>query len=103
MRSTAPRRAEALLLAGAIVLLLAAPAAAAPARPAAQSSVGPSLFQAVAAWLAAWLPGAQIGPTLTAAPAPLGAEPDPNGAKAATSSDGPVATPQLGADIDPSG
>ncbi len=99
MHSTAPRRAGALLLALALVLVLAAPASAAPARTA---DHGTSFVQTFVAWLAAWLPGAPAGPTLTAAPAPLGAEPDPDGTKA-TTADWPVATPQLGAEPNPDG
>ncbi len=102
MRRPTLTKAGALLLAAALVLVLAAPAAAAPARAAVQSRGGPSFFQSFVAWLAARLPGLPAGPTLTAAPAPLGPELDPSGATAATA-DWPVAPPQLGAEPDPDG
>jgi hypothetical protein len=55
MRSHAPPKAGALLFAGILVLLAAAPAAAAPDRAPAEE---PSLFEVFTAWLAARLPGA---------------------------------------------
>ena len=98
MHSTAPRKMGALLLAGALVVVLAAPVAAAPAR---AVDHGPTFLQAVAAWLAAWLPGTPAGPTLHAAPTPIGPGADPSGAEA-TTTDGPAVTPQLGAKAAPS-
>ncbi len=99
MRRPTLAKAGAWLLAAALVAVLAAPAAAAPPRPTAEA---PSFFRAVVTWLAAWQPLPPVGPELQAAPAPLGPELDPDGA-AATTADGPTATPELGAGADPSG
>jgi hypothetical protein len=95
----APPKAGALLLAGLLVLMAAAPAAAAPARATAEE---PSFFEVFTAWLAAWLPGAAPGSGLTPVWDFLGPELYPGGTPA-SAGDGPTATPQLGPTLDPSG
>jgi hypothetical protein len=95
----APPKAGALLLAGVLVLLAAAPAAAGPHRATAEE---PSLFEAFTAWLAAWLPDAAPASGLTPVWDFLGPEGDPDGTPASTGDD-PTATPQLGIGADPTG
>ena len=99
MRTTAPRAAGALLLTCAL-LMAAAPSAAAPTRAA---SEGPSLFDAIQAWIALWLPGAAPpGSAPEATPTAVGAESQPAG-PATTTEDDPLAQPQIGPEADPSG
>lgn len=95
----APPKARALLLAGVLVLLAAAPAAAAPGRVPVDE---PSFFEVFTAWLAAWLPGAAPGSGLTPVWDFLGPELDPSGTPASAGDD-PTATPQLGPEADPMG
>jgi len=95
----APPKAGALLLAGVLVLLAAAPAAAAPGRATAEE---PSFFEVFTAWLAAWLPGGAPGSGATPVWDFLGIGADPDGAPASAGDD-PTATPQLGIGADPNG
>lgn len=96
------RRTAALVLAVALLVAAAPAAGAAPERAAGEPGIGPSLFRAVTAWLAALWPGA--GPASAPAPAweALGSGFDPAGSLKKTDG-GPTADPQLGPVLDPDG
>jgi hypothetical protein len=96
------RRTAALVLAVALVVAAAPAAGAPPERAAGEPGIGPSLFRAVTAWLAALWPGA--GPASAPVPAweALGSEVDPSGTPKSPDG-GPTAEPQFGSTLDPDG
>ena len=102
MHAIALRRTAALVLAVALVIAAAPAAGAAPERAAGEPGIGPSVVQAVTAWLAALWPGA--GPASALAPAweALGSGLEPAGTPKKTDG-GPTAEPQLGPVLDPDG
>jgi hypothetical protein len=93
MSSTRSRRAAALLLAATLLLPLSPAFAASPDRAAAEAGGAPSLFDALAAWLASLWPGSGPGSTLAAGWEALVSNGDANGELA----------PQHGGDLDPMG
>lgn len=99
MRTTAPRAAGTFMLTCAL-LMAAAPSAAAPTRAA---SEGPSLLEAVQAWIALWLPAAApLGLAPEATSGLMGSESAAGGATTSPEDD-PLAQPQIGPEADPSG
>jgi hypothetical protein len=104
MHAIGLRKATALVVA--LGLLVAAfPAGAAPDRAAGEPGIGPALFQAVTAWLAALWPGASPATAPAAAWAALGAGPTagPQPGSGADPDGGPTVEAQLGPDADPNG
>jgi hypothetical protein len=111
VNSTRLQRAGALLLATALLLAAVPAAAAPPERGVGEARGAPSLFDALAAWLASLWPGSGPGSTLAAGWQALGGEPDSNGETTPRDQHGPgldpmgepTPQPQHGPDLDPYG
>jgi hypothetical protein len=107
VNSTRLQRAGALLLATALLLAAVPAAAAPPERGVGEARGAPSLFDALAAWLAALWPGATPNgaPAAAWAAAGGGGEPtiEPQLGGDINPDGEPTPQPQLGGDIDPAG
>jgi hypothetical protein len=111
MSSTRSRRAAAVLLAATLLLPLSPAFAASPDRAAAEAGGAPSLFDALAAWLAALWPGPGAVSTPTAGWQAPGGELDSSGETTPRAQHvpgldpmgEPTPQPQHGSELDPNG
>ena len=111
MNTTRSRSAAALLLAATLLLSMSPAFAASPDPAAAEAGGAPSLFDALAAWLAALWPGSGAVWTPTAGWQGLGGDLDSNGETTPQVQHGrdldpmgePTPQPQHGSELDPTG